>query len=133
MQLTLALGSNLGNRLKNIEQAMSALDFIKEPHHTCIRETAPLLLPNSPLEWNKPFLNALVIGECTYQPREVLARIKEIEKEMGRDLTAPRWSPRIIDIDILMYGDLTYQDDKLIIPHLELKQRSFWQDLLKEI
>lgn len=133
MRLVLALGTNLGNRLANIERASLQLKFLKNMQHTSIIETKALLLPNSPPEWNKAFLNMIVFGESDMEPIEILKEIKIIEKKMGRNDDAPRWSPRIIDIDILTYGNLSYSDEHLIIPHNEIRNRDFWQRLLKEI
>jgi 2-amino-4-hydroxy-6-hydroxymethyldihydropteridine diphosphokinase/dihydropteroate synthase len=133
MQVILALGSNLGNRLANIENALAQMDFLIRSRHSTIIEVAALMLANSPQEWNIPFLNLVITGETSLSPQELLKTLKQIESDLGRDLNAPRWSPRIIDIDILFYGDEKYQDDSLIIPHPEYQNRPFLQKLVKEL
>lgn len=133
MQIILALGSNLGNRLANLENALGKLAFLMNSKHSSIIEVAALMLPNSPAEWNIAFLNMVVIGETSLSPQDVLRTLKQIEVDLGRDLSSPRWSPRIIDIDILLYGDEKYQDDTLTIPHPEYKNRPFLQRLVKEL
>lgn len=64
---------------------------------------------------------------------EIFAAIKDIEAKMGRNLSAPQWSPRIIDIDIILYDNISYQDDKITIPHREMHNRLFVMKPLCEI
>lgn len=133
MQIILALGSNLGNRLANLESALVQMSFLIRLKHSSIIEVPALMLDNSPEEWNKPFLNMVIVGETNFSPPELLKTLKQIEISLGRNLRDPRWSPRVIDIDILFYGSTNYKDEDLTIPHPEYKNRPFLQELVKEI
>jgi len=82
------------------------------------------------------FLNACSTAFCDLSPSELLQAIKTIEAELGR-VKSRRWGPRLIDIDILVYGDLEMESEELTIPHLHLTKRAFvlvplldvWPDL----
>jgi 2-amino-4-hydroxy-6-hydroxymethyldihydropteridine diphosphokinase len=78
------------------------------------------------------FLNMVVQVSCEYTPRELLGVLKSIEREMGRT-AGERWSPRVIDIDILFYGSQTVQEDDLVIPHPHFFDRLFAVALMNEI
>lgn len=133
-EICLALGSNLGNRLENLRRAISSLEpFFLVHKISHVIETEALLLPDSPREWDIPYCNLVLTGETTLSPSELLAQIKKIEVNLGRDLKAPRWSPRVIDIDIVFYKDVSVTNDTLTIPHLGVKNREFLQYLLREI
>ena len=130
----LALGTNLGNRLANLRAAFSELNSffdIKLVSH--IIETEAMLLPNSPVEWNIPYYNMVLAGETSLDPESLVAKIKYIEKKIGRGMNGPRWAPRIIDIDIVSYKDLRMEKPSLTIPHNGLENRDFLQYLLTEI
>lgn len=130
----LAFGSNLGNRMKHFRDAINELSvFFKIKQISHIIETEALLLEGSPSSWNIPYLNMVISGTTNYSANELLIKIKEIEKKLGRDQNAPRWSPRIIDIDILAYYDQQILEEKLTIPHKEIKNRDFVQYLLTEL
>ena len=125
MLLVLGIGTNLGNRRKILEETVSKLTFMKDLKRSTIIETPALLLSNSPKEWDKPFLNMAVAGECDLDPEEILKRIKQIERLLGRKPKYEKWSPRIIDIDILLYGERQHTTYNLQIPHPELFKRDF--------
>jgi 2-amino-4-hydroxy-6-hydroxymethyldihydropteridine diphosphokinase len=78
------------------------------------------------------FANACAVGATELSPYEVLAAVKKIEADMGREPTR-RWGPRLIDVDILFYGDRSLDDPELTIPHKELFQRGFVLAPLAEI
>ncbi len=78
------------------------------------------------------FLNAAVLLETELGPRDLLAALQRIERQLGRTATY-RWGPRIIDLDILTYGDLAVDDPELIIPHPHLFERAFALAPLAEI
>jgi 2-amino-4-hydroxy-6-hydroxymethyldihydropteridine diphosphokinase/dihydropteroate synthase len=90
-------------------------------------------MDNAPTDWDRPYLNMLVVLDTDYSPAELLSALKTVEKKLGRDLNAPRWSPRIIDLDILLYEDAEINTASLIIPHPELKNRDFLQFLMESI
>lgn len=125
--LVLGLGTNLGSSLENLRQAIKLL---RENKNITVLKISSLyksdaLLPeNAPSNWNQPFLNLAVACETELSPDEILIFIKTIEKKLGREQTE-RWSPRIIDIDILAWDNLVYKKDNLQIPHKELLNRPF--------
>ncbi|MDR2782150.1 MAG: dihydropteroate synthase [Holosporaceae bacterium] len=130
----LSIGSNLGNRFKNLRVAVSKLsDFFSLKKSSIVIETAAILPPAATCDWDLPYLNMIVAGKSTLDPFTFLNRIKNIEKEMGRDLSAPKWSPRIIDIDIIQYDNEKIDNEHLTIPHKEVKNRDFLQYLLKSV
>lgn len=127
MSLVLGIGTNLGDRLKNIAKVLSLLDqMIFYNNLTCssIYETKALLKPGSPKDWDMNFLNIVVKGDTNLEPNQVLLKIKEIETEMGRDIDQI-WAPRIIDIDIIAYGSAIIVEKNLLIPHIDMLNRKW--------
>lgn len=90
-----------------------------------IVETDAVLPPGAPEEWDVPFLNLVASAVTSVSPPTLLHGLKEIEKKLGRDLDAPRWSPRIIDLDILAWDERIISENGLRIPHPELMNRPF--------
>ncbi len=133
IQVVLAFGSNLGDRSKNIQSAFSELEFLRDLTVSKFYEYPALLPDESKQEWDIPFLNAAAIGLTDLQPLELFRKIKDIEKKLGRDARAPRWSPRIIDIDIIFYGNLVIATPELVIPHPEMHKRKFVLEPITEI
>ena len=130
----LAFGSNLGNRFENFRKGLKLLsEFFDCKIMSHIIETEALLLEGSPESWNIPYLNMVVGGETRLDPFELLARLKSIEQQVGRDLSAPVWSPRILDLDIVFYHDEVVNTDRLKIPHVGVRDRDFLQFLLREV
>ncbi len=128
----LSLGSNIGNRLNNLALAISFIKnrFLQNSKCSIVIETEAILPFNGPLDWNKPFLNMIIAGETSLSPYEILQELKNIEKEMGRPQNYEKWSPRVIDLDILYYNDLVIDTYDLIIPHPQLEHRDFFKHLL---
>ncbi|GHT93756.1 folate synthesis bifunctional protein [Alphaproteobacteria bacterium] len=130
----LSLGSNLGNRLENIRKAIGELSaFFDCKIMSHIIETEAILPENAPLDWNIPYLNAVIVGDSHCSPFELLSKIKNIEKKMGRDLDTPDWSPRVIDVDIISYYNQPINSDRIVLPHKEIEHREFLQYLLREV
>jgi len=77
------------------------------------------------------FLNAAARLTTTLSPRALLLEFKCFEQRMGRDPDGLRWGPRVIDVDILKFGDRTIFEENLIIPHPHIKDRVFIQELLR--
>jgi 2-amino-4-hydroxy-6-hydroxymethyldihydropteridine diphosphokinase len=125
----IGLGANLGDREANIRQALSELarSGCRPTKVSSIYETAPVGFSDQP-----DFLNAVAEIETDLGPRELLAVLDEIEQRIGREETF-KWGPRIIDLDILLYGDLRLSEDNLKIPHPEIQQRAFVLTPLAEI
>ena len=135
--LYLGLGSNLGEREENLESAISLIsqNIMAVTKRSGVMETEPLLSPNPEPDWHKMNYLNMVIGGIphkNFEPEEVLAEVKKIETELGRK-PAATWAPRIIDIDILAWGDLKYESATLTIPHKELLKRDFALKPLLEI
>jgi 2-amino-4-hydroxy-6-hydroxymethyldihydropteridine diphosphokinase/dihydropteroate synthase len=98
-----------------------------------ILETKALLPPGAPHSWNLPYLNLVVMGTTSLTPCSLLKTLKKFEKELGRDLTAPRWAPRIIDLDILAWDDRVISETTLKLPHPELTNRPFLMNLMASL
>src|SRR5512141_3107138 len=118
----LALGTNLGDRLANLRAAVAALESSSATHvlaRSRVYETPAWEYADQPA-----FLKMAVQVETSLEPSELLAYIKELERELGRTPTF-HWGPRLIDIDILFYDDLVLNTPELIIPHPRLHERAF--------
>ncbi len=116
----LGMGSNVGDRSGNLEQALEALaGRIAIETVSSIYETEPVGYEAQ--DW---FLNLVCCGKTELDPEALLAFIKQIEKEMGRQ-EAFLNAPRIIDIDILFYGNRIMKTEELVIPHPRITERGF--------
>ena len=125
----IAIGSNLGDRMKNIEIALKKMEdyglrIIKK---SSIIETEPYGFK----EQGK-FLNGVILIETDLDPFELLNLLLNIEKEMGRERKI-RWGPRNIDLDIIFYDDLIINTDNLKIPHPDAHNRTYVMGPLSEI
>jgi len=120
----LGIGSNLGDRLRNLELARNAFDVRKR---SSIYETEPVGFLEQP--W---FLNMTIEIQSVETPQQLLQFCQNIEAKMGRTRLILK-GPRTIDIDILFYGDLIIQQPDLIIPHPEIPNRRFVLEPLNEI
>ena len=103
MSIYLGLGSNLGDRRANLKEAIKQLKQVgfRVSAWSSVLESPALLPDNADSSWNLPYLNCVLVGETSFSLNKLLVEAKAIEAKMGRDLDAPRWSPRVIDIDIL--------------------------------
>jgi len=118
--VALALGSNLGDRLEFLRRAKKALaSCIDIQAVSSVYETKPAYVSDQP-----PFLNAVVFGTTKLEPLALLWTVKDIENELGRTPTF-RYGPRVIDIDIIFYGDLVLETPELKIPHVRVQERDF--------
>jgi len=119
----LSLGSNLGDRLKNLQAAIQRLPAygVYPRQISRVYETAPVGETPDP----RPYLNLGVWAETTLSPLELLDALKSLERELGRHEEAGRWLPRTLDIDIILYDNLTFQHERLTIPHPRMRERSF--------
>lgn len=130
--ILISLGTNLGNRLKNLQLAVEQIKkrCLYNIKLSIVIETEALLLPGSPSDWNIPYLNMIVSGETHLSPEDLLKELKTIELELGRPKEYPKWAPRIIDLDILKYNDISLHTENLTLPHPGLKDRDFLKHLL---
>lgn len=118
----LSLGSNLGNREKNLQQALKMLGNDKTTKIrkvSSVYETEPVGYKNQ--DW---FLNLAVIIDTDLEPYDLLEHIKKIELRLKRIKTI-KWGPRTIDIDILLYKNIILNENDLVIPHPEMTKRAF--------
>lgn len=135
IEAVLGLGSNLGDRLNYLNLAISKLEekkILKDIILSSIYETKAILKEDSPKEWDLDYLNMAVRGKTLLTPLELLSALKNLEKELGRKISLS-WSPREIDIDILVYGDQVIKLEGLTIPHPELLKRPFCFKPLAEV
>jgi len=120
MKAVISLGSNLENRKLNLEIAITHIEQLLNN------------LVISPFIQTKPvggppqyvFLNAVVIGECELSAESLLTKLLEIEDQMGR-VRQIKWGPRIIDLDLIVYGDQVIDSEFLKLPHPLAQSRSF--------
>jgi 2-amino-4-hydroxy-6-hydroxymethyldihydropteridine diphosphokinase len=120
MRAAIGLGANLGDRAQTIRTAVKAL------------ERAGTVVACSRLYTSKPwgkrdqpdFVNAVAVIETQLTPRALLDCLKQLERDLGRT-PGERWGPRVIDLDILTYGEETVEEPDLQIPHARLRERAF--------
>lgn len=126
----IALGSNLGDRARNLAEAlrlMAEAGGMAPAGKSRVLETAPVEYTAQPF-----FLNQVVTIETERAPLDLLRALQEIENRMGRVREIPK-GPRVIDLDILLYGSAIVHEPELVIPHPAIKQRQFVLELLLEL
>jgi 2-amino-4-hydroxy-6-hydroxymethyldihydropteridine diphosphokinase len=124
----LSLGSNLGDRVQNLNTAVARLqDLGKLLAVSSFYETEPIGYADQP--W---FLNCAAQLETEKMPKQLLSGILNIEKKMGRQRTQKN-GPRIIDIDVLLFGNSIINTEKLVVPHAAMHDRRFVLEPLAEI
>lgn len=119
----LGLGSNIGDTRAHLAAAIAAL-----PQHGVRVRACSSLYETQPvgLVLDQPdFLNACVRIETDLGPEELLDACKAVEREVGRAAGGPRHGPRVIDVDLLLLGDLEYSSERLTLPHAETSSRRF--------
>lgn len=126
MSVYLGLGSNLGDRRDALERALGMLgaNGITLERVSPVVETPALLPDGAPSDWNRPFLNLVARCSTRLEPAAILQAAKTIERALGRT-DERHWSPRPIDVDILLAGDRVIRTDALAVPHPELQRRAF--------
>jgi len=126
----IGVGSNLGDRKKHIEDAIEKLkniEGVEVKRVSSIYETEPVGGPKQ-----GKYLNGAIEIETGLGPRELLGKLQDIEKKLGRKKTVKN-GPRTIDLDILLYGDNKIDEPDLKIPHPNMREREFVMKPLKEI
>ncbi|MBU4310614.1 2-amino-4-hydroxy-6-hydroxymethyldihydropteridine diphosphokinase [bacterium] len=119
----IGLGSNLGRKKANIRRAIKLLGEKKDVKIlkvSSLYETEPVGYVKQ--DW---FVNAVLKAETNLTPRQLLAVLKEIEKQLKRKKAFLKWGPRTIDLDILFYNNLKLKTKDLVIPHPEMHKRAF--------
>ena len=118
----IGFGSNIGDRLAHIQNAIHALaetEGITLQKISSVYQTDPV-----GYETQAQFLNGVAAIETHLPPLSLLRTLKDIEASVGRQHRI-RWGPREIDLDILIYGDMCLQTEQLVIPHPEMHRRRF--------
>jgi 2-amino-4-hydroxy-6-hydroxymethyldihydropteridine diphosphokinase len=126
----LALGANIGERRRQLEDAVRRLDEHPDIHlirRSAIIETKPVGKTDQP-----DFLNMVIAVETSLAPVDLMHTCLMIEKAMGRERTE-RWGPRLIDIDIVAHGRKRVATDALTLPHPRAHERAFVMEPLREI
>ncbi|WP_288217746.1 2-amino-4-hydroxy-6-hydroxymethyldihydropteridine diphosphokinase [uncultured Fusobacterium sp.] len=126
----LSLGTNMGDKLKNIKTAINKISLLKDTKIKKISE----LIETTPFGYieQDDFLNACIEVETLFTPQEFLQDILDIELKMGR-VREFKWGPRIIDIDILFFDNYVIEDDNLAVPHPWICEREFVLEPLSQI
>lgn len=124
----IGIGANLDDAVQTVRTALAALARYGEiARASSLYRSKPWGVTDQP-----DFINAAVLLETNLTPHELLASLKGLEEELGRTPTT-RWGPRVIDLDILAYGDVTIDEPDLTIPHAQLHNRAFALVPLAEI
>jgi len=130
MRVHLSLGSNLGDRPARLREALRALGHLEGTQLLVLSrcyETEPLGPAEQPA-----FLNLAAEIETALTPLELLNAVKDIEARLGRT-ASERWGPRVIDIDLILWGGRVMADAQLTLPHREFRGRAFVLRPLAEI
>lgn len=126
--VAIALGSNIGDAAANVRSAFKRLGTVlADARLSTLYESAPMYHTDQ-----AKFVNAVAVGSSSDNPRNVLNKLKNIEKELGRGETF-RNGPRVIDLDILFMGNVVWQDELLQIPHPRMAERPFVLIPLREL
>ena len=125
------LGSNLGDREQTIRGALARIGADPEIDVVAVsslRETDPVGYTDQP-----KFVNGAAALRTQLSPKALLERLLQIERELGRERSGPRYGPRTIDVDLLLYGSEEVDEPGLRIPHPRLAEREFVLEPLAEL
>ncbi|TLU87701.1 MAG: 2-amino-4-hydroxy-6-hydroxymethyldihydropteridine diphosphokinase [Chlorobium sp.] len=122
-QVFIGIGSNIGKRLCYLQEAVDQLACLEETS-LCAVSSVYMTEPIGVTEQNR-FFNGVILLETGLAPEKLRQQCKTIEQELGRPVTYPRWSSRVIDLDILLYDNMCLHTETLVIPHPELHRRKF--------
>ena len=143
VRVYLILGSNMGDRRRNLSIAVSLLVtelapwLFSDVRESDVLETEPWGMP----EETEPFMNQAISFDTTVPPEDLLKVCKWVEHKLGRPDHEPEFDgtghriyrPRVIDIDIALYGDRTVSTPELTIPHPQVEERAYAKHLLSQI
>lgn len=120
----IGVGSNVGDRLKNIRQA---IHYLEELEKFEVRKISPVYEtePQGGPEGQFDYLNLVIEADTSFSPRDLLSQLQAIEKNVGRKYRRSRWDKREIDLDILLCGDMVIAEEDLTIPHVRMHERFF--------
>ncbi|MGS2719193.1 2-amino-4-hydroxy-6-hydroxymethyldihydropteridine diphosphokinase [Paraglaciecola aestuariivivens] len=119
----IGLGSNLADPEQQLATAIKCLDSLPNTHLVC-HSSLYSSLPMGPTD-QPNYVNAVALINSQLSPVEMLAKTQAIELQQGRVRKANRWGPRTLDLDILLYANLSMHTDSLTIPHYGMKEREF--------
>jgi 2-amino-4-hydroxy-6-hydroxymethyldihydropteridine diphosphokinase len=126
--VAIALGSNLGNRGAHLDWAVSRLrTLLGSLEVSAYVETAPV-----DVKPQTDFLNAVAVGHTDLTPRALLEQLAALEAERGRD-NKGKGEPRTLDLDLILYGNVTIDEPDLVVPHPRFRERAFVLGPLAEI
>ncbi|WP_433329788.1 2-amino-4-hydroxy-6-hydroxymethyldihydropteridine diphosphokinase [Spirillospora sp. CA-294931] len=138
-RVVFSLGSNLGDRLDNLQEAVDALFDAPGLNFVALSpvyETAPFAPPGEELPPQGDYLNIVLIADTRLPPENLLERVLNIEHSMQR-VREVRWGPRTLDIDIVTFGNVTSGDPDLTLPHPRAHERGFvlvpWADIEPDV
>jgi len=127
----IGLGSNLAEPVQQLQAALAAIGKLPRCRLVAVSSlyaSDPLGPPDQPR-----YVNAVAALDCTLTPLELLDALQAIEREQGRVRKAERWGPRTLDLDILLFGDLQLDEERLTLPHYHMHARAFVLYPLAEI
>jgi len=127
----IGLGSNLGDRRAQLDDALRLLGAdpaVSVVAVSSFRDTEPVGVVDQPR-----FLNAAAALETSLEARGLLDRLLAVERAMGRDRSGERWGPRTVDLDLLLFGDVSLDEPGLTVPHPRLHERRFVLEPLLEL
>jgi 2-amino-4-hydroxy-6-hydroxymethyldihydropteridine diphosphokinase len=127
----IGLGSNLAEPVRQLEGALDALARLPQCRLAAVSSlyaSDPLGPPDQPR-----YVNAVAALDCDLPPLALLDALQAIEREQGRERKAERWGPRTLDLDILLFGDLQLDEERLTVPHYHMHARAFVLYPLAEI
>jgi 2-amino-4-hydroxy-6-hydroxymethyldihydropteridine diphosphokinase len=131
MRAYIGMGANLGDREETIKRALALLagrPGVNVVAVSSLRETDPVGFADQPR-----FLNGAAAVETELEPRALLAALLAVERELGRTRDSPRFGPRTIDLDLLVYGAREVAEPGLTVPHPRLAERAFALEPLAEL
>lgn len=126
----ISIGSNIGDKKKNIEESIESVGKIKEIKVSKVST----LIETEPwgMEDQDAFVNGAIEIYTTLSPKELIRTLLKIESDMKRERIL-RWGPRIIDLDVIFYDDVISSDEEIILPHPRMEERTFVLEPLNEI
>lgn len=121
VRVAISLGSNLGDRLEFLTLAARRLagEFLERAQASRVYETEPWRGMDHPL-----YLNALIVGESEWKPPAILNYLQEVERDLGRT-PGERYAPRVVDLDLIAYGEQSWESPGVCVPHPFMHERDF--------
>lgn len=131
IRVYIAIGSNLGDPIRKAHDAIAALKLLPNSRFVA----ASSLYTSKPMgPADQPdYVNAVACIDTELHPLDLLDHTQRIELEFGRERKKERWGPRTLDLDILLYGDIQIENERLTVPHYGMKVREFVLYPLAEI